>query len=124
MMLAKHYQTDASGEEAKRKAFEALGEVLYINPFDPGVHNQLARLSVELGEHGVTVREYGYLLTLPDTNPLIAHAALATAHAELAKAEGGEEHRASAKEHAQKVLAIDEDHEAAKAILEALGDSE
>jgi hypothetical protein len=65
---------------------------------------------VKLGEHDVTIREYGYLLKLPETNPKIAYLALARAHA----ARG---HAAEAAAFARKLLAIDETNEEAKEIL-------
>jgi tetratricopeptide (TPR) repeat protein len=111
--IVTHYMKKDTDEGA-RKAFEALGELTFINPYEKATHEFLARTAARLGEHDVTIREYGYLLKSPDTNPKIAYLALAKAHA--AKGEGEK-----AVEFARKLLEIDAENEDAKAILEKHG---
>ena len=85
-----------------------------INPFDKKMNERLAALAARLGKHDVTIREYTYLLGFPDTNPKIAYAALAKAHAEKGEAE-------SAIEYAQKLLEVDPGNSEAKQILKRFG---
>jgi tetratricopeptide (TPR) repeat protein len=111
--IVTHYMKQDT-EEGTRRAFEALRELTYINPYEKATHEFLARTAARLGEHDVTIREYGYLLRFPDTNPKIAYLALAKAHA--AKGEGEE-----AVKFARKLLEVDDEDEDAKAILEKFG---
>jgi len=107
--LASHY-LKAEGEEAARKALRWLEEVLFINPYEKTTHQFIARTAAKLGEHDLVIREYGYLLQFPDTNPKTAYLAMAKAHA--AKGNGPQ-----AVEFAKKLLEIDETNEEAKEIL-------
>ena len=99
-------------EEGAVKAALALEELVYLQPFDRQLHQDLGRLGVRLGRHETTVRAYEYLLRYPDTNPKIAYDALARAHAGLGNAE-------EAASYARKLLRLDPDNEAAKKILGA-----
>jgi len=108
--IVNHY-VKLDGEEAARKARLALDELLFLNPFDRGTHDLLARVAEKAGEHVVTIREYTYLLQFPETNPKVAYLALAKAHAALGEKE-------KAVEFARKILGIDEDNAEAKHILE------
>lgn len=110
--IAVHY-LKKGGVEAARKAVAALDELLYINPFSPETHQSLARAAVEAEDPDITIREYGYLLKLPDTNPKVAHLALAKAYAAKKDA-------SRAEKSAREVLLIDPGNEEAKAILDAL----
>jgi tetratricopeptide (TPR) repeat protein len=111
IQLADHY-LEAGSEEAAAKAAAALEEVIYINPFDRGVHEKLARAAVRGGKHAVAVREYDLLLKVyPETNPQAAHLALSRAHLALGDKE-------KAREHASKVLELDADSAEAREILE------
>ena len=112
MALVKHYLTQEN-EAADKLAFEILGEMIYIQPFDRKIHEELARVATRLDAHEIVIREYGYLLEFPDTNPRVAYLALARAHLGLGKKE-------DAKKYAQKVLLIDGDNAEARAILETL----
>lgn len=108
--LLARYEKDDSDEAAK-KSLEILDEILYLNPFDTKLHERLAGLAERLGEYRTVVREYGYLETLPDTNPKKAWLALAKAWLALG------EHKEAA-EYARKVLEIDPGHSEAKEIVE------
>jgi tetratricopeptide (TPR) repeat protein len=113
MRLLKHYLRQ-EGEEAARKAFELLDELIYIDPFDRSLHENLARVAARIGAHEITIREYNYLLIkYPDTNPRTAHLALAKAYLALEK-------REEARRSAEKVLAIDPENGEAKEVLKAL----
>jgi len=102
-------------EESAAKAADVLEEVLYINPFDKTVHENLARAAVRAGRHATVVRQYDLLLrAFPDTNPRLAHLALARAHLALGETE-------SAREHAEKTLEVDDECDEARAILEKIG---
>ncbi len=117
LQLADHYITVAAGEgdEAKQaavKATQILEEVIYINPFDPGVHQKLAQVSVKAEKHEITIREYDLMLrAYPATNPQTAHLAIAEAHLALGQKD-------EAAEHAKKVLDLDEENGDARVILE------
>jgi len=112
--LVNHY-IQADGNEALVKARDALVGLLYINPFEPGIHEFLASVSEKLGDHDITIREYEYLLAFPRTNPLTAYLALAKAYAAKNQAE-------KAKECARKVLSVDEENREAKEVLERFRD--
>ena len=87
---------------------------MFLNPFERGTHELLARTAAKLGEHLTTIREYTYLLKFPETNPKIAYLALARAHAAR-----GDEREAT--EYSRKVLNLDAENEEAKGIIEKLG---
>ncbi|MBI4602942.1 MAG: tetratricopeptide repeat protein [Planctomycetes bacterium] len=113
--IATHYMKKEKDDlEAARKARDALEELLFINPFERGTHEFLARVAARLSDHDATIREYTYLLKFPETNPRTAYLALAKAHA----AKGNAEEAAA---RARKVLELDPDNAEAKAILEKLG---
>ncbi len=111
--IANHYLKQ-EGDDAARKAKQALEELLFLNPFERGTHELLARTAAKLGEHLTAIREYTYLLKFPETNPKIAYLALARAHA----AKGDER---EAIEYSRKVLNLDPENEEAKGIIEKLG---
>ncbi|HVR75461.1 MAG TPA: tetratricopeptide repeat protein [Planctomycetota bacterium] len=108
--IVSHYMKK-DGEDAARKAYEALNDLLFINPFQKVTHEYLARVAAKLGEHDVVIREYSYLLKFPDTNPRVAYLALARAYAARGRA-------AEAVSNARKVLELDPENEEAKGIIE------
>ena len=95
-------------------AVKYLEELLFINPFEPKVHQLLAKAAEEGGSHDLVIREGQILLGYPDTNPRSVR--LAMAKAWLAK--GNKE---KAAQEARKVLEIDPRHEAAREILKKAG---
>jgi tetratricopeptide (TPR) repeat protein len=111
--IVSHYLR-AEGDDAARKAYRALEELIYIKPFDRQIHERLAALAARLGEHDAVIREYGYLLSFPDTNPKVAYLALARAHA----AKGNSR---AAVEHARRLLEIDAGSDEARRIIEEHG---
>jgi tetratricopeptide (TPR) repeat protein len=108
--IVAHY-LKKDGPEAATKARDALEGLLFINPYEKGTHEFLARTAAKLGDHDTTIREYGYLLNFPETNPRIAYLALARAHAGKGDSE-------EAVKFARKVLNLDESNAEAKEILE------
>lgn len=99
--------------ESVRKALRALEGLLYIQPFDPKLHEVLARTAVKAGAHEIAIREYGYLLTLPDSDRKSAYEALARAHLALGK-------RAEARSFAEKLLELDPGSQVARNVLSEL----
>ncbi|MCZ6792555.1 MAG: tetratricopeptide repeat protein [Planctomycetota bacterium] len=112
MQLVQHYRTQED-EDSARRALGLLDELVYINPFSRKLHEQLAETAVRLKEHEVIVREYTYLLGFADTNPRIAYLALARAHLGLGNKD-------EAARYARKVLAIDDENEEARELLEKI----
>ena len=112
MELAAHY-LQQDDKEAAEKAAACLDEVIYINPFDRKVHEQLAMASVRAERHDLTIREYEFLLEFAgDANPRTAHKALMRAYLATGK-------KAKAASSARRVLEFDEEDEDAQAVLEA-----
>ena len=113
--LGKFY-LGAGGQESTAKAVAVLDEVIFINPFDPKLHKELARAASSSGAHAIAIREYKLLLSYySDTNPRTAYLALAKAYLGL----GDKKEAAS---FARKVLGIDGENAEAKKILEQAGE--
>lgn len=107
------YYLEKEDEDSARKALRALEEMLYINPYPRKTHESLAEVATRLSEHDVTIREYGYLLKLPETNHKVAYRELARAHAARGNAP-------EARDYAKKLLELEPESAEAKAILEKL----
>jgi tetratricopeptide (TPR) repeat protein len=111
--IVDHYG-EKDDEESARKTFQALDELLYINPFvKPETHERLARLAARLGEHETVLREYRRLLELSAGDAKEAYLGLAKACASLGRA-------AEAEGWAKKLLEVDSTNAEAQRILDAL----
>ncbi|MGQ9591180.1 MAG: tetratricopeptide repeat protein, partial [Planctomycetota bacterium] len=107
--IYEHYRSK-DDPESVRKTLEALDGILYIQPFDPRLHEALARVAARAGAHEIAIREYRYLLTLPGADRKAAYEALAEAH----RARGEREEARAAVE---KLLELDPENAAARRVL-------
>lgn len=99
--------------ESLGKTLGALEGLIYIQPFDRGIHEALARVAAKAGAHEIAIREYRYLLTLPDADRKAAYEALAQAH----RARGEREEARAALE---KLLELEPGNAAARRALSDL----
>jgi tetratricopeptide (TPR) repeat protein len=109
------YYLKRDDDAGAAKALTALEQLVFLQPFDRSLHQDLGRLGVRLERHETTVRAYEYLLRYPDANPKIAYAALARAHAGLGNAP-------AARSYARRLLRLDPANGEAKKILSELGE--
>lgn len=108
--IATHYLKKGDAASAAR-ARQALDELLFLNPFDRGIHEQLARVGTILEDADLTIREYTYLLSFPETNPRLAYLALGRAHLKKGN-------REEARGFAEKLLKLDAGNREAQELLE------
>jgi tetratricopeptide (TPR) repeat protein len=92
-------------------ALKYLDELMFVDPFEPQFHKQLAQAAAQAGAHDLSIRENELLLTFPDQNPRQVRMALAKAY--LAKGD-----KAKAAVEAKRVLEIDPEHPEAKEVLQ------
>jgi len=93
-----------------KEAKEILERAIYVYPFDPEIHQNLGRLSLEQGDFAVALREYRALVLLKPVDQAEAHFSVARVLLEMGR-------RPEARKEVLKALEIAPGYEAAQELL-------
>ena len=98
-------------QESDREALDDLNRVLFLSPYEAEAHRLLGRIHLRAGHAREAIDAFNISIWSADSAE--AHALLAQAHADAGNVD-------QARREAQRALAMDPGHEAARRVLSAL----